>query len=84
MKQNSELDLTASERIVRAITMSTLMFVGGIALIIMSPVWLIKMLLTKKKIDWEEVKKSLDSLGSIPDSDDGEDWKREHRKEYGD
>lgn len=87
MENNENSSLTISERIMSAITVGALMLVGGLALILLSPVFFIKRLLNKKKNNWASMKKALDELGDklddMTDPDSGEDWKKDHNSQYG-
>ncbi len=89
------LSMTFSERIVAAITTGALMLVGGIALILLSPIFFFKALLTSKRTDWrilggglkDSFTKSLDDFGDklddMTDPDGDEDWKKDHKNQYG-
>lgn len=83
----TELKLTISERVMAAITTGAFMLVGGLALILLSPIFFIKGLLNSKRTDWKTLKKSLDELGNkldeFGDPDGGEDWKKDHNDQYG-
>lgn len=83
----TDLNMSFSERLVTAMTTGALMLVGGIALILLSPIFSIKAFLTSKKTDWKKIKKSFDEFGDklddITDPDSDEDWKKDHKKEYG-
>ena len=89
-KENNEkpdLRMTLAERFISALTTGALMFIGGIALILLSPVFSIRALFTSKRTDWKTLKKSLDEFGDklddMTDPDSDEDWKKDHKKEYG-
>ncbi len=84
---DTNLNLTISERIIAALTTGALMLVGGIALILLSPVFFVKELLTKKATDWKALKKAMDDMGEkldeLADPDSDEDWKKDHKNQYG-
>ncbi len=85
--EKPDLKMSFSERLISALTTGALMLIGGIALILLSPVFFIRALLTSKRTDWKAMKKSLDDFGdklddmTNPDSNEG--WKKDHKKEYG-
>lgn len=85
--EKSDIKLTVSERFVTALITGALMLVGGIALILLSPVFCIRALFISKRADWKSLSKTFDELGNkiddMTDPDSGEDWKKDHKEQYG-
>lgn len=85
--EKTNLKLTISERFVTALITGALMLVGGLALILLSPVFCIKALFTSKRTNWKSLSKTFDELGDkledMTDPDSGEDWKKDHKEQYG-
>jgi len=82
-----DMKLTWPQRIVKSMMTGSLMLVGGIVLILLSPIFSIKAILTAKRTDWnatktwlEDMSNKMEDMGN-PDSD--EDWKKDHDNQYG-